>query len=105
VNSESHIAWVSSPGLLSCNEFRTFWVGWLDGYIRVGLSHRYGYNEIVSLENPKPHPVNYLSFVTSTSEGAFDIEGDRGEWVGWGFLVFILWLYSGFFQSDAFLLI
>jgi hypothetical protein len=79
VGNPDHIAFGPSSGILSCTEFRSFWIGWLDGYIRVGQGHRYGVSEIVRVLQPKPHPVNYLTFATNAGDGTFDIEGDRGQ--------------------------
>ena len=32
---------VTSPGLLSCTEKRTFWTSWVDGTFRVGIGYAY----------------------------------------------------------------
>jgi hypothetical protein len=63
------------PGLLSCFEFKTFWISWQGGEVRVG--HGYDINDISSV------------FVLWTDPSPFDVEmmgirtgfGSNGTWI------------------------
>ena len=63
----------STPGCLSCVEYRTFWIGWSRNEIAVGRDSVIGENSFMSWTNPNPFPINYM-FV-SLDHGA------TGDWV------------------------
>ena len=51
-------------------EFRGFWVSWIDGYIKVGAGFKY--NEMLLCESSirAPHDINGLA----VSSGSYDLE-------------------------------
>ncbi|XP_060089087.1 C3 and PZP-like alpha-2-macroglobulin domain-containing protein 8 [Heteronotia binoei] len=59
------VASAETPGLLSWDEFRTFWISWADGLIQVGHGPSV-LNEsvIVSWAAPRPPEVKYIGFST-----------------------------------------
>ena len=63
------------PGLLSCFEFRTFWISWQGGEVRVG--HGYDVNDISSVfvlwTDPSPFDVDIMGIRTGF--------GSTGTWI------------------------
>jgi Farnesoic acid 0-methyl transferase len=78
VGSSSDIAIANTPDVISCSELRWFWIGWLDGFLRVGKGQRYGANPLIELFEPMPHAVNYITVGTNGADGNWEFEGDRG---------------------------
>ncbi|KAI0229902.1 hypothetical protein LSAT2_019688, partial [Lamellibrachia satsuma] len=75
------VAKAETPDILSCHSLRSFWVSWIDGYIRVGQGYRYGERTLLTLQQPMPHPVTALSITTNHSTGHWMIDADRGDFV------------------------
>lgn len=48
----------------SCQTYRTFWISWANGVIKVGRESLVGHNMFMSWRDPTPHPVNYIAFAT-----------------------------------------
>ena len=70
----------STPDVLNCYEVRSFWVSWVDGYVRVGTGYIYRLNTILQLEQKKPHPINAISISTMNgTEAEWEMEADNGK--------------------------
>ncbi|CAH1798336.1 unnamed protein product [Owenia fusiformis] len=54
----------SAGSVLSCSEMRQFWVSWENGFIKVGKGHIYGQNMFMFWQDPTPHAVNAINFMT-----------------------------------------
>ena len=52
---------IDTPEILSCDEFRTFWISWDNGLIAIGTGAWVGYTEFISWQDPEPDGVGYLS--------------------------------------------
>ncbi|XP_077978612.1 uncharacterized protein LOC144434040 isoform X2 [Glandiceps talaboti] len=69
-----HKAVASTPGILSPNEFRGFWITYNNGVIKVGKE---GQEAFMEWTDPKPLPVNNMGYSTgwgSTGEFAFCVD-------------------------------
>lgn len=66
--------------LLDCNSIKTFWVSWLDGYIKVGEGDKFNRNIKIATKQIKPHPVAALGFSTDNgTTGQWYLYGERGD--------------------------
>ncbi|CAD5116870.1 DgyrCDS5711 [Dimorphilus gyrociliatus] len=66
--------------LLDCDNIRTFWVSWLDGYIKVGLGDRFNQNMKIATKQIKPHPVAALGFSSNNgTTGHWYLIGERAD--------------------------
>ena len=70
----------STPSILKCGEYRSFWVGWLNGTISVGRGWRYGANLILSKPETKQQPVEAVSVSSNdaSSPVKWRFESDKG---------------------------
>ena len=68
-----------TPDVLSCNEYRTFWISWLSRYLEVGRYHRHGYHELVRLEPIMAQTVGAISVTTDGHEGDWEFENEAGR--------------------------
>ena len=75
--SSENDASTETPGVLSCNEYRTFWISWLNSYLRVGKGHKYNHHEILKLEEAIPHTVGAISITTDGTEGDWHFESEH----------------------------
>ncbi|CAH1798441.1 unnamed protein product [Owenia fusiformis] len=50
--------------ILNCTEMMPFWVSWANGNVQVGKGHAIGQNTFLAWQDPTPHVVNALNFVT-----------------------------------------
>ena len=58
----------STPGIVSGEEFRTFWVSFSDGLIEMGTGFDVGANRIITwVDENSPITVTYISFSTSVN--------------------------------------
>ena len=70
--------WTDFPGLVDCDELRTFWTSWGDGLLQAGsgavpLSHT-----LLTWQDPEPLDVEYLAVSTGWgSTGEWDITHDQ----------------------------
>ena len=64
--------------MLSPNEFRTFWVSWLDGYLQVGRGNQAGRNMFASWQDP--NPVKRQIHAISVTTGNWQRTGSTGVW-------------------------
>ena len=62
----------STPGVLSEEELRWFWVSWGGGRISAGVGSSVGQGELLAYADPSPSPVNYVAFATGW--------GSMGQW-------------------------
>ena len=66
----SNTAVFDTPDILSCDEHRTIWISWLNGFIQVGRGREIGLDRIAYWQDPQPHSVHAISVSTgSHSEG------------------------------------
>lgn len=66
--------------LLACDVVKTFWVSWLDGYIKVGEGDKFNRNIKITTKQTKPHPVAALGFSTNNgTTGHWYLYGERGD--------------------------
>jgi hypothetical protein len=65
---ELRTTYFGSP--LSCNSFKSFWISWNNGTIRVGTGHNVGHGEFMRWTDPSPHMVNYVGISTWTGSSA-----------------------------------
>lgn len=65
--------------LLNCYEYRSFWVGWLDGELRVGRGHVYGLHVILHYATPIPHIIDHVSLHSAETEASWRFESDASE--------------------------
>nr|XP_006816218.1 PREDICTED: uncharacterized protein LOC102809517 [Saccoglossus kowalevskii] len=78
---------VQTPGIVSMNEWRSFWISWSNGEIKVG---REGEAPFIQWKDPDPLPVNFVGYSTGWgSEGEFRLcvehtnrESDDKVWTG-----------------------
>lgn len=49
---------------LSCDSFKSFWISWENGAIRVGRGHIIGHGEFMKWTDPSSHLVNYVGIST-----------------------------------------
>lgn len=56
-----------TPGILDCNEYREFWVSWLNGHIAVGYGGLVGLNQIIDYHDESPMSISYLALTTYSS--------------------------------------
>ena len=61
-----------TEGYLSCDNYRTFWIGWSADEIYIGRGDVLGEDQFMGWTNPDPFDINYM-FV-STGMGA------TGDW-------------------------
>ena len=59
-----------TPDILSCSEYRAFWVDWTGGLISVGSGGDIGWGTFLSWRDPNPHPVVSLGFSAADSSEA-----------------------------------
>ena len=73
--------YASTPNVLDCDNFRTFWVGWLNGTISVGQGWRYGQGLLTSQLETKQHPVEAVSISSqdSSKEVTWMFQSDKGN--------------------------
>ncbi|ELT97145.1 hypothetical protein CAPTEDRAFT_193482 [Capitella teleta] len=62
--------------LLSCETYRSFWIGWLDGVIRIGRGHKYGWGELLRYDTPIPHVIDTLSIHSAETAATWQFEND-----------------------------
>ena len=67
------------PGLLSCDETRTFWLGWRDGRVRLGSGFKYGREELLAMAIPSGVHFNALSLSNANVTGHWEFDSDYGE--------------------------
>ena len=63
---------VNTPGILSCEEMRPFWVSWGGGLIKAGRGHLVDEDEIMSWQDSEPMTPATMSFTTGW--------GANGDW-------------------------
>ena len=63
---------VNTTNIMNCGEPRAFWVGWVNGVIKVGRGYRYNRLTVLKFKDQNPFPVESMSI--STGWGAY------GEW-------------------------
>ncbi|CAH1780979.1 unnamed protein product [Owenia fusiformis] len=65
-----------SGAILSCNEGKPFWVSWANGIVEVGKGHVYAEDRFMVWEDPTPHDVNAVNFVTGWgATGTWELVG------------------------------
>lgn len=57
---------------VDCNNYKEFWISWINGVISVGYGLTVGINRFLFLNDRNPHPVNYVAFSTGW--------GSSGKW-------------------------
>ncbi|XP_056004596.1 C3 and PZP-like alpha-2-macroglobulin domain-containing protein 8 [Ostrea edulis] len=71
---------------LSCDSFKSFWISWENGAIRVGRGHIIGHGEFMKWTDPSSHLVNYVGISTwpgSSTEWKIPTDPLRGLfWLG-----------------------
>ena len=68
-----------TQAVLSCTEFRSFWVSWKSALIEVGFGEVRGVDTFLSWQDPKPHAVESLSFSSGFGASAdFRLEWMQG---------------------------
>ena len=73
---------VDSPKVLDCDEFRTFWLGWEMGMIRVGKGTFFGKDEIMSWQDPMPYDVNAVSLASGFEASAtWRVDLEKGKFI------------------------
>ena len=71
-----------TPGLLSCNESRTFWVSWTSGIIKVGRGAFVGVDRFMEWIDPLPKPITTLSVASGYgSPGTWKFRQQKGLFV------------------------
>lgn len=60
-----------TPGILSCTDFRTFWVSWDSNTIRVGHGDETGNDIIVQFVELQSVNVHFVGFSTGKSANGF----------------------------------
>ena len=60
---------VSTPDIMSANEYRQFWISWTGGVIRVGTGWVIDSNIFMQYLDPSPTPVNFVSVCGRYEEG------------------------------------
>ena len=68
-----------SKDVLDCNAPRSFWISWKLGKIEVGKGSKYGENQLVYWQDPKPREVNGIAISTRGVVGTWDINGLPGR--------------------------
>ncbi|CAH1794507.1 unnamed protein product [Owenia fusiformis] len=58
------MSYAPTSGFLSCTEFKSFWIGWENGFIQVGQGTVFGANRFMAWQDPTPHQVNIITFAT-----------------------------------------
>ena len=51
----------SMPDILNATVFRTFWISWENGFIRVGVGSVVGLGVFLQYTDTAPSPVNYMA--------------------------------------------
>ncbi|XP_071104952.1 uncharacterized protein [Haliotis cracherodii] len=62
-----------SGGVVSCSQYKQFWMSWSDGTVKAGRGGTVGQDEILSYRDPHPHAINYFAAATGW--------GSPGEWI------------------------
>ena len=71
----------STPGILSCDESRHFWIAWAKDFIRVGTGSVVYDAEILSWESSDVKSIKSISISSGTSyDGLWQFAVDDGEW-------------------------
>ena len=52
---------VSTPNILDVNNFKSFWISWINGVIRVGKGNVVGNDMFLSYNDTSPIAVNYVA--------------------------------------------
>ena len=63
LNGENLVT-VSTPGILSCDEARPFWIGWQNGNITVGKGSVTGQESFMNYVDPEPYLVVAVSLAS-----------------------------------------
>ncbi|VDI03753.1 Hypothetical predicted protein [Mytilus galloprovincialis] len=71
---------------LNCSEFRSFWVSWSGGHIKIGRGPTVGENMFVEWEDPSPTNVRSIGMCTWW--------GNTGQWK-----IYVEDLYSGYYNG------
>lgn len=80
VRGDGPLVAVRTPGILSCNEYRWFWVRWGGGAIEVGQGHIVGAKRFIILEDPEPISIHSLTVSAGFgAEGNFNFNTYEGK--------------------------
>jgi hypothetical protein len=79
-NGDTDVVTVDTPSILDSSQFRSFWVSWANGHIRVGKGGNVHINEFMSYPDPTPQKVGAVGFAAdSTADSAWVITKLLGE--------------------------
>jgi Farnesoic acid 0-methyl transferase len=61
---------VSTPNILDANEFKSFWISWINGTISVGQGIIVGSSSFMTYTDPSPSAVNYIALSGYNTPGS-----------------------------------
>jgi hypothetical protein len=68
-----------TPGILSANEWRPFWVSWTSGTVKFGKGDIVGENIVINVQDPQPHYRNHIQSIAVATGSNTRAEWEFGE--------------------------
>lgn len=74
------LASIHTPGVLNCNYYRSFWIGWFRNSIEVGYGYDIGQNVFMRWDSGSAHRIRAAGFSTFGGErGFYRLHATQGQ--------------------------